>query len=456
MRQSDTRKGNSSKSQPQQEQVLQEGPIDLSHLSIEETRRLIHDLQKELSKKNEELDSAQAQLEEARDRYEDAQRRRDGELALLNRVSQAFSSTLDLDRILMTVLEEVRRLLEVVACSIWLRDPKTNELICKYAIGPDSETVRGWRLPPGQGIAGTVAQTGRSLIVTDVWADKRHFNGVDKQTGQPLRSILCVAMKVRQEVIGVLQVLDTETNRFNSTDQALQELLAAAASMTIENARLNIQLQQDSKAKTLLMSEIDHRVNDNLNTVSELFSFVRRHAELKKRPIYQDMLTDLLHRVEVLSTVHDLISNFEWNLVPLSELSDEIIHSTLKKLSADKQVVVYGSSSPIQISPKQANSLALVIHELATNTIKYAISDQDTIVHITVHIVRTDETIRFEFRDDGPGYPDDIAQFDQHNVGIYLIQKIVHKELHGDVTIHNDNGAVTIIRFKTPQESNTR
>jgi len=173
-----------------------------------------------------------------RKRAEEALRQRNRELELLNRAGQAFGSILDLDQVLVAVLEEVRRLLNVVASSIWLIDSETGELVCWQATGPQMETVRGWRLASGEGIAGWVARHGESIVVPDAQADERHFTGVDERTGLVLRSILSVPMRVKQDVIGVLQVVDTEVGRFKSTDLTLIEPLAAAAAIAIENARL--------------------------------------------------------------------------------------------------------------------------------------------------------------------------------------------------------------------------
>lgn len=380
-------------------------------------------------------------------RAKEALLRREGELALFNRVSQAFDSALALDKILVTLLEEVRRLLEVTASSIWLIEPETDELVCRQAIGPHKDTVLGWRLEPGQGIVGWVAKTGESLIVSDAWADDRHFKGVDRQTGHPLRSILSVPMRSKQKVIGVLQVLDTEVNRFTLTDQALQELLASMASIAIENARLYEHTRQDANTKEILLREVNHRVGNTLATLIRLFSTIRRHSGLKKHPISKSLMTDMLSRVKGLKSVHDMLAEFEWNPLPLSELSNRVIRSSLETHSADKKVSVEVSPSSVRVSPTQANRLGLVINELVTNTVKHAIADRNT-GHITVYIARVGDTIHLEFRDDGPGFPDDVSRFDRHNVGLYLIQKIVRKDLNGKLTIYNDQGAVTEIRFK--------
>ena len=128
------------------------------------------------------------------------------ELELLYQAGQAFNSTLDLDRVLATVLEKVRTLLGVSEASVWLIEPRTGELVCRQASSIRSDVVRGWRLPPGEGIIGWVVRYSESAIVPDMGADERHFKGVDRQTGLEMRSSLTVPLRIKQNVIGALQV----------------------------------------------------------------------------------------------------------------------------------------------------------------------------------------------------------------------------------------------------------
>jgi signal transduction histidine kinase/CheY-like chemotaxis protein len=171
-------------------------------------------------------------------------------LELINRAGQSFSSTLDLDDVLCIILEEVRRLLGVAASSIWLLDPETEMLICQQATGHMSESLRGWRLPLGEGIAGWVVRNDQSLIVPDALVDSRHFHGVREQTGLPLRSILAAPMRARGGVIGVVQVLDTAVDRFDQAELVLLESLTASAASAVENARLYEQAQQEIAERT--------------------------------------------------------------------------------------------------------------------------------------------------------------------------------------------------------------
>ena len=386
------------------------------------------------------------------ERMGEALRRRNRELAMLNRASGALISTLELDQVLATVLEEVRHLLGVVACSVWLADPETDELVCQQSTGPQKEIMRGWRLAPGQGLVGWVASSGESLIVPDAWADERYFRPVDEQTRLGLRSILSVPLRIKGDVIGVLQVVDTEVGRFDTTDLELLELLAATAAIAIENARLYEQARLDAETRSVLLQEVNHRVKNNLSAIVGLLYAERRHAEattrgMEKQAVYHSIIQDLISRVQGLATVHGLLSASEWEPLLLSELTAQIIRSALQVLPRDKRASVDVTPSPVRVTSEQAHHLALVINELVTNTIKHGLQERDT-VHISARIGLDDHKVLLEFRNDGPGYPEEVLRLERHDVGLDLVQKIVCKNLRGELSLYNDHGAVAVIRFE--------
>lgn len=215
---------------------------------------------------------------------EQALRKRSRELELLNRSSQAFIASLELDQVLTTVLEEVRQALEVVACSIWLLDPASGELVCRQASGPQREHVQGWRLKPGQGLVGWAVQHNQSLNVPDIRADQRHFRGVDQQTGLALRSILTVPLPGKAGPIGGLQLVDEAVGRFNGSDVRLCELLAAAAAGAIEHARLFESLKTsqeyaqgiiDSSMDMIITVDLQRRVVEFNRAAEQAFGYQR-------------------------------------------------------------------------------------------------------------------------------------------------------------------------------------
>ncbi len=383
-------------------------------------------------------------------RAEQVLQQRNRALDLLNRAGRVFISTHDLDQVLAVILEEIRHSLDVIACSAWLLDPATGELVCRQVTDPQSGLVRGWRLMPGQGLAGWVVDRGQSLTISDAKADERHFRGVDDQTGLELRSILTVPLHARHNIIGVLQVVDTMVDRFDEADQALLESLAATATIAIENARLYEQARQDAEIKSALLAEVNHRVKNNLAAIVGLLYAEKRHAGLENQSVYQSILNDLISRVQGLATVHSLLSASEWSPLRLSDVAQQVTQSSLQMLPRDHHVMINVPASPVKVTPDQAHNLALIINELVTNTVQHGMAGRST-ARITFTIHQEKDTVQCEFRDDGPGYPAVILQSGQRgfNLGFELIQNLVQKSLRGQIALHNDQGAVVTIRFKS-------
>lgn len=392
----------------------------------------------------------QAHLAETDSLIEQDLTQRNRELRLLNKVSQAFISTLDLDSVLTTVLDEVRQGLAVVACSAWLIDTNTKELVCRQVTDPQGEVVRGWRVPLGTGFVGWVAKHGTSLNVSNVGADSRHFSEIDEKTGLSLRSILSVPLRVKERTIGVIQAVDEKLNRFTTADLALLESLAATAAIAIENVRLYEQARQDAETKSMLLNEVNHRVKNNLAAIIGLLYAERRHIAEKSQVSYKTLMTDLINRIQGLGTVHSMLSASEWAPLQLNDLTQQIIHSALQGLPSPKRITVELTGAAVSVSAKQANSLTLVINELTTNSMKYAFEGRDT-GKILAQIAVNDDIIYLEFRDDGPGYPAEVFQAKSRSVGLYLIENIVKNDLHGQVDLSNDDGAVSKITFPIPQ-----
>ena len=375
-------------------------------------------------------------------------RQRNQELALLNRAGQAFSSTLYLDRVLVSILEETYHLFDALASSIWLTDLDNREMVCWQATSPYRETVLGWRMAPDQGLVGWVAQHGESLIVPDALTDPRYYPEVDACAGLTVHAILSVPLRSQRRVVGVLQVVDGRVDHFQHSDLQLVESLATTAAIAIENAQLYEQSRQEAETRATLLREVNHRVKNNLAAIIGLLYTERRHAGLQDQPLYQAIIEDLIKRVQSLSTVHNLLSAGEWAPLRLSELAAQIIDAALHALPGDQRVTVDVPAAPVRVMPDHAHHLALLINELATNAAKYALQGRDR-ARITFRVAQHGDTVRCEFRDDGPGYPEAVLRLERHNVGFTLIQRIVRDSLGGELALRNDSGAVAVVQFES-------
>ena len=206
-----------------------------------ETHLALRNSQKHLQEKNRQL---QRELNE-RTQAEEALERSNYELWLLNQVGQLFSSSLELEHVLETALGEIQRLLDAFSTSFWLIAPETDELVCMQAKGPGSDGLLHWRLPVGQGITGWAVKHNESVLVSDTWADERHFKDVDRQTGVTVRSQISIPLRVKGNVIGVLNLVDPRVGHFTKANLVFLEPIATAVAIAIENARLYTMAQQE-------------------------------------------------------------------------------------------------------------------------------------------------------------------------------------------------------------------
>jgi two-component system cell cycle sensor histidine kinase/response regulator CckA len=177
-----------------------------------------------------------------RKRVEEERERRSQELTMLNEVGRAVTSSLELKEVLALLLDRARQELDAEACSVALLDGD-GDLVFHHAEGQGAEAVIGMRLKPGQGIAGWVAQSGQSALVPDAHAN-HHFYG-EVIPGFTTRDMVCVPLVVRDEVIGVIELLNKCQGIFTKDDVRVLESVATQAATAIENARLYEQAQQE-------------------------------------------------------------------------------------------------------------------------------------------------------------------------------------------------------------------
>ena len=387
-----------------------------------------------------------------RKRVEAILRQRNSELTMLYQVGQTLTSTLDLDQVIVNLLEEVYRLMRVDACSVWLTDIETGELVCRQAIGHQNEAVHGWRLPPGVGLSGAVVRNGKSLITPDAWADGRYFKGVEERIKLPLRSIITLPLRVRSGVIGVLQVMDRRLGRFDAVDQRLLEPLAVTAAVAIENARLYEQAQQEAKTKALLLRDVNHRVVNNLTMVMSILDTERRRP-LDDKADFHAVLDDVANRINGMVNVHRMLSSAQWIPLNLRDVVTEVITAALSGSPIRERIVVTvkAPDRPLRMSSKQTITVALMLNELSTNSIKYAFGNRAQgriYVRITVSAKGEHKRgeVRLVFGDDGPGMPKEVLAGERHSVGLRLVEANA-QSLGGKVELRNDGGAVAIITF---------
>jgi DNA-binding response OmpR family regulator len=266
-----------------------------------------------------------------------ALRRRNYELALLNRVGQDLTATHDLQRIAEKIQQAVTEIVGATGTSVWLRDQEQEEwLICQAAFQHESDQFwTNLRVQVGQGVAGWVAQTGQSTLITDAADDPRFFSGIDQQTGFYTHSLLAVPLRIREQVIGVLEVVNKLSGEFTVNDLDLVETIAASAAIAIDNAwlvdtlhqhaveleRSNTELQEAlAKVKTLsgLLPICSNckKIRDDEGYWQRIEDYIRKHSDAEfshgicvdcAQKLYPELYQKSVERREnILNTLKDL------------------------------------------------------------------------------------------------------------------------------------------------------
>lgn len=169
-------------------------------------------------------------------------------IAHLKEISSWVSSVQNLDKMLELIIASAARVTKVKAASLLLVDKKTNTLYFQVATGEKGKEVKEYRIKMGQGIAGTVAQTGQSLLIGDVAQDPRWFKEISESIRFETQSIACVPLKRNGDIIGVMQIIDKEDGSpLEQNDMQRLEEFASTAALALGHAQNFHEVQREIK-----------------------------------------------------------------------------------------------------------------------------------------------------------------------------------------------------------------
>jgi signal transduction histidine kinase len=176
-------------------------------------------------------------------------------VAILMEVGTDLCRTLRLRELLATMMARTRDVMDAEACSVLLLDEASGTLRWEVALGDGAAKLETLSVRLGEGISGRVAATGVPIRIDDVareptWEGHRF----DAATGFTTRSILCVPIRVRDRILGVIQVLNRRAGPFTAAEQQLLEALAGMGGVAIENARLYEGLEERVAERTAALT----------------------------------------------------------------------------------------------------------------------------------------------------------------------------------------------------------
>jgi PAS domain S-box-containing protein len=412
-----------------------------------------------------------------RKRTEAAMQKRNRDLALLNRAGQTLTATLDLDKVVVQLLNAVTETIGAQASSVWLWDPeRPGWLICQAAFDSgESYSLANISLSPGQGIAGWVAETGKSVIVSKATQDQRFSPHIDSRIGFQTVSLLAVPLKLRETVLGVVEVVNKHSGEFDQDDQALVETLAASAAIALDNARLIEALRQQADELKQRNEELDayaHTVAHDLKgptgliigfaqTLEENFAEIppkemRRHLRTITRNGRK--MNNIIKELLLMSSVRK--AHVESEPLDMASIVVEAVERLAFEIDVYEAEIIVAGQWPV------ATGYAPWLEEVWVNYISNAIKYGGRPPRIELGASKeSTDFVRFWVHDNGPGIsPEDqirlftpYTQLDTvraqgHGLGLSIVQRIVEK-LGGETGIESSPDQGSTFFFTLPRSS---
>ena len=196
--------------------------------------------------------------------------RRHHQLVALSHVSSAISGLQDLDTILRITLDNVLKLINSDIGGILLVDEENNTLYYRVQRGLSPKYAEEMRMPIGEGIAGSVASSGESIILEDISRDPRAACP-DLVSREGLRGFASIPLKTKDRVIGVMNIASHVANRFAADDVSLLSSIGDYLGTAIEQARLYDRLTRASERyQTLLQHALTAQEQERKRIAREL------------------------------------------------------------------------------------------------------------------------------------------------------------------------------------------
>lgn len=254
---------------------------------------------------------------------------------------------------------------------------------------------------------------------------KKHLRSSERQWNNLLLSVA-----ISLGLLAVIFVLFRNRRRSKAYNQTLE--------------RKNEQIEQALKDKSTLLREINHRVKNNMQVAS---SVLQLKAKNSQSPEAQKALLDSQLRLQSMQMAHEKIFESEnYESVDILSYSKDLVQVLGNSLLSDTcELSVQGDL--ILINVEQAQAIGFILHELFTNSAKYAWEEGD-FRSVAVTIYEREGHVLFTYSDNGRGLPADFDFAEAQSFGMRLIYSMVQRQLIGTIEYQYNSGAHFHIEFK--------
>ncbi len=397
------------------------------------------------------------------------------DLEIVNRFAISLLQQNSLDDLLWSMAANLGEVLGFEDCVIYLL--QDDELIQKAAYGvknPESRSIKNEiTIGLGQGIVGSVGQSGKTEYVADLSADSRYIQ--DEFGG---RSELAVPLIADGRVIGVLDSESSKINGFDRHDIGMLESLANIAAPRIASALAQIEkekaeqamleakldAEQANRAKSEFLARMSHELITPLNAILGFAGLIKVRAGQDYDPQIDKILQAGEHLLRLIHESLDIL-RVERNEITLDISSfdvAEVISDCVDMLGPDaakRQVSLQISANGLPVQTDQQR-LRQVVLNLVSNAIKYNREGGEVLISAR----NIDEAAEIVVEDTGIGMSEDELQklfrpftrfgerqdaVEGHGMGLSISRQIVHA-MGGQIEVSSEAGKGTRVVVTIP------
>jgi len=311
----------------------------------------------------DQLQFMQSTLEQISSKMDSFQREHSNMLALAE-VGQVINSSLEIDEVLRFVMDNIVRLTKAERGFLMLRNEE-GEMVARVARNWEMESINSNEKNVSRSVVQRVIDTGESVVTTNAQEDQR-FVGQESIVAFNLRSILCVPLKVKNDLIGVIYADNRiRAGIFTDTEKDLLEAFANQAAVAIDNARLFSSLKHTLEEVTALKNLMDNvfaSIASGVITadVQDMVTLANRAAENILGAPTQDIIGHHLNEAlaSVSGELNPHLTEVRSTDKPVVDL--EISHKMPKRGMVDWRL----NLSPLKDASQKTQGVAIVLDDL--------------------------------------------------------------------------------------------
>jgi two-component sensor histidine kinase len=249
---------------------------------------------------------------------------------------------------------------------------------------------------------------------------------------------------------------DELLNKNDNLNALNEELMATEEELNQNLEELSMREEDLSKAlaeKEVLLSEIHHRVKNNLSAFISLLSL---DGSIEETPAGKQLKLDLQNRARSMALVHEtLYRTHLYNDVDMGMYLTTLLEQIGNSFKTERSVKIVVDAHSVMLDIPRATPAGLIVNEIVTNSYKYAFPESFDIQEIrgspptiTIALSKNDGMYEMIVKDNGVGLPFGFDLSATRTLGLKLVNFLGKHQMRANVEVNSTEGTKFIFRFK--------